>query len=271
MNNKPIVSIIIPTYNSAKTLDACLKSVRAQSYRNIEIIVVDNYSADTTKQISELQGAYFFQKGPERSTQRNFGAKKSRGEYLIFIDSDMELTPIVVEKCIEKMDQDNIACIIIPEISFGEGFWAQCKALEKECYIGDDTIEAARFFKREIFFSHQGYDEEIAGGGEDWDLPQRIKNNDYSISRINALIKHNEGNLTLFGTMKKKYYYAKTFHKYIKKHPSVAKKQFKLIRPAFTRNWKKLVRRPVHALGMFFMKFCEACASIVGLMSTKKR
>lgn len=49
----PLVSIIIPTYNSAKTLEICLQAIKAQSYQNIEIIVVDNNSLDETKEIAQ--------------------------------------------------------------------------------------------------------------------------------------------------------------------------------------------------------------------------
>lgn len=52
-NNIPLVSVIIPTYNSARTLETTLKSIKKQTYQNIEIIVVDNNSKDTTKKIAE--------------------------------------------------------------------------------------------------------------------------------------------------------------------------------------------------------------------------
>jgi glycosyltransferase involved in cell wall biosynthesis len=51
MNNL-LVSVIIPTYNSSRTLEKCLESIKNQSYKNIEIIVVDNNSKDNTKEIA---------------------------------------------------------------------------------------------------------------------------------------------------------------------------------------------------------------------------
>lgn len=51
MNNKPLVSVIIPTYNSSSTLEKCLRSIRSQSYKNIEIIIVDKFSNDSTGEI----------------------------------------------------------------------------------------------------------------------------------------------------------------------------------------------------------------------------
>lgn len=264
-----MVSVIISTKNSEATIEECLKSVKQQTYPDTEILVIDNYSTDRTGEIAKKYGAKVFLRGPERSSQRNFGAQNARGELLFFLDSDMQLTPVVIEECVEKISKENASAIIIPEISIGEGFWAKCKALEKECYIGDETIEAARFFKREIFWKFDGYDEEIAGGGEDWDLPFRIKKAGYKICRICALIKHCEGKLTLLKSMKKKYYYAKTVEKYIKKHPDIARKQFTLFRPAFVRNWAKLTRDPIHAIGMMFMKTSEFGAGGLGYLLKK--
>jgi glycosyltransferase involved in cell wall biosynthesis len=80
----PMVSVVVPTCNSAKTLDICLKSVKEQTYPNIEIILVDNSSIDNTREIAEKYGKVFI-KGPERSAQRNFGARQSNGEYLFFL------------------------------------------------------------------------------------------------------------------------------------------------------------------------------------------
>jgi len=48
MKNKPLVSVVIPTYNSEKTLKKCLESIKRQTYKNIEIIVVDKFSKDRT-------------------------------------------------------------------------------------------------------------------------------------------------------------------------------------------------------------------------------
>jgi hypothetical protein len=191
-----------------------------------------------------------------------------KGDYLVFVDSDMELTPRVIEECVHEISKEDMGAVVIPEISVGEGFWTQCKALERSCYIGDDTIEAARFFDKNVFWEMKGYDETIAGGGEDWDLPQRVRKVGYKIGRIDSLIKHHEGRLTLLKTMRKKYYYAKTIRNYIKKNPELAKKQMVLIRPAYIRNWRRLARDPLHTVGFLFMKFCEFVAGGAGLIVT---
>jgi glycosyltransferase involved in cell wall biosynthesis len=87
MTNKlnPLVSVIITTKNSEKYIKECLYSIKKQSYKKIESIVVDNNSIDHTKEIAEKYTKSIYNKGPERSAQRNFGAKKTKGDFLLFI------------------------------------------------------------------------------------------------------------------------------------------------------------------------------------------
>lgn len=260
--SRPLVSVVVPTFNSERFLEECLRSIRRQTYTNIKVIVVDNYSTDKTREIAEKYGAKVVLCRGIRSRARNVGAGLSKGEFILSIDSDMELTSNVVNECVVKMENDFDA-VIIPEVSVGEGFWAECRALEKLCYIGDDLIEAARFFRLEVFERVGGYDGELVFG-EDWDLNQRIREAGYRIGRINAFIEHHEGRLSLSKTVKKKYQYGKTLKKYARKHPKEAKRQLKLIRPAFIRNRRKLTKDPVHAFGMLFIKTCEFISGLLG-------
>ncbi len=146
MVENDFVSVIVPTKNSEATLDRCLSSIKNQTYKSIEIIVVDNNSVDKSKAIAGKYTKKVYNKGPERSSQRNFGSQEAQGDYLVFIDSDMELMPNVIEECVEVAQSMSVEAVVIPEISVGETFWAKCKALEKRCYMEDETIEAARFF-----------------------------------------------------------------------------------------------------------------------------
>ena len=84
---EPLVSVIITTKNSERTLDRCLSTIKNQTYPNIELIVVDNNSTDKTKEIAKKYTKNVFNKGPERSAQRNFGATKARGKFLLIHDS----------------------------------------------------------------------------------------------------------------------------------------------------------------------------------------
>ena len=82
--NLPLVSIIVTTRNEEKNIGSCLEAVKKQDYPGdkIEIIVVDNKSKDLTKEIAAKYTAQIYDKGPERSAQRNLGAQKSSGTYI---------------------------------------------------------------------------------------------------------------------------------------------------------------------------------------------
>lgn len=271
MNNQPLVSIIVPTKNSAQFLEQCLLTIKNQTYSNIELIVVDNNSIDKTKEIAKKYTDKIFNIGPERSSQRNYGVSRAKGEYVAIIDSDMVLTHKVIKECIEEIQKDNqVKQLVIPEMSEGEGFWTKVKAFERSFYIGDPDMEAARFFEKKVFEEVGGYDERMTAG-EDYDLAERILARRYKQSRINAFIKHQEGRLTLWETMKTKYYYGKTAGIYIKKQPENARRKIRLFRSSFLRHWPRLLHRPFLSAAMFFMKICEFGAGGIGyFMSAKK-
>jgi glycosyltransferase involved in cell wall biosynthesis len=264
---KPLVSVIIPTKNSGITLPMCLSSIKNQTYPNVEIIIVDSFSADGTKRIAEYHAARVIEANAKRSEARNWGANSAVSEFVFFIDSDMKLDLNVVEECVKRI-KEGYDAIIVPEISVGEGFWAQSKALEKLCYVGDDLIEGTRFLRRSVFEALGGYDPELEAG-EDWDLLNRIRKAGYRIARIRSFIIHDEGRLSLMDSVRKKHYYARTIDKYIQKYPDVAKKQLTLLRPAFLRNWRKIVADPPHAFGLLVMKICEFGVGWLALIKGK--
>ncbi len=255
-----IVSVIVPTKNSAKTLGACLESIKNQTYEHIEIIVIDNFSSDKTPNIAKKYTKLFYSKGPERSAQRNFGVSTATGKYVIIIDSDMNLSSNVIQECVKVMeDNRKITGLVIPEESFGEGFWARCKKLERSFYVGIPYMEAARFFKRSDYLKVGGYNEKMTSG-EDWDLSQRIEELG-EIDRVGSFIYHNEGRISLWKSIKKKFYYAEKFTKYKYSNKSAANvsQQTSIIGRyrLFFSNPKRLFKNPIIGIGMLFMKTCE--------------
>jgi glycosyltransferase involved in cell wall biosynthesis len=272
IKESPLVSVIVTTKNNAGTLEACLKSIKEQSYRKIELLVVDNNSNDETKKIADKYSDRLFNKGPERSAQRNFGVEMSTGDWVLIIDSDMELTLKVVAACVEKIEKESdVKGIIIPEESFGIGFWAKCKRLEKSFYVGVDWIEAARFFDRHLYKKLGGYDTSMYAG-EDWDLSQRVGQK-YQVSRISEYIRHNEGHINLWKTLGKKYHYAKNAKVFLKankveskmSHPTGPVQRYKL----FFSKPGKLLKNPVVGTGMLFMKFGEYLFGGIGYLKSK--
>lgn len=228
---------------------------------------MDNESADKTKRIAEGAGARVFNKGPERSVQRNFGVKKSRGRYVLILDADMILTKNMLEDCDEVVKENpDVGALIIPEKSFGEGYWSKCKAFEREFYVGDETIEAPRFFSKSVFEKFGGYDEKITGP-EDFDLPLRMRKAGIKIGRINSFILHDEGRFSPIKSAKKKFYYASHAGGFLRRHPEQILTTGNLIfRPVFFRKWKRMVAHPILSFGMFAIKTIEGFGALAGIL-----
>jgi glycosyltransferase involved in cell wall biosynthesis len=258
------ISVIIPTKNEAGNIERCLKSISNQTYRNFECIVVDNHSSDKTVSLAKKYTESVYSVGPERSSQRNFGARKSRGKYLLFIDADMELQPDVLEACLTEADNSkNIGGIIIPEIPVGKNYFERVKAFERSLYnkYGDETTDAARFFPKNVFHEVGGYDTTITGP-EDWDLPESIQKKGYAIRRVKAQILHYERIPSILSLFRKKFYYAKNAHRYLEKQQisTVSSKTIYFLRPVLYKSWRDYLSHPLLFLGMVFMLTGELIA-----------
>lgn len=267
----PLVSVVVTTYFSAEYLERCLMSIRNQTYKHIELIVVDTNSTDGTQDIAKKYAdKCFFGQANERSAKRNFGAQQGAGKYVLIADSDMCLSPGVVESSVSAiLSDDSVKAVVIPEQSTGRSFWAKCKALERSFYVGVDWMEAARFFEREVFLEMGGYDEGNTGS-EDYDLPQRVKARygQGSIGRAGSFITQDEVDLSLIQSCKKKFYYANSFPKYAanKANADTFKKQSGLLRryKLFFSQPHKLFKDPLIGMGMLCMKTCEFAAGGAG-------
>lgn len=263
-----MVSIIINTKNEENNIGRCLRSITDQIYKDYEVIVVDNSSTDETVKIAGSFGAQVGVFGPERSEQKNYGAGLAKGDLLLFVDADMELTPGVVGSCV-SIANEGYDAIVIAEESVGTGFWSKCRTLEKRMYFNDPLIEAPRFFKKEVFQKAGGYATGMVSG-EDWDLREKIKKNGARMGRINDLIYHHEGNLKLVDSLKKKFYYSARSKKYLSKNPlGISSIVLFIFRPAYIRNIRYLFSDPAHFLGVLFLKTAELILGTVGIIYSK--
>jgi len=269
--NVPLVSVVITTRNEEKNLENCLRSVKAQTYENIELIVVDNFSKDKTVEIAKKYGAKVYSKGPERSSQRNYGAQVASGAYLLYLDADMILSPKVIEECVEKCEHDKVDAVYVPERIVGEGFWIKVRDFERSFYTGT-VVDAVRFTRKDLFNKAGGFDESLIGP-EDWDFDRRIR----KISRtgiINAVLYHNEGWFSMKRYLEKKNYYSNGIKNYIRKwgsHDLEAVKQigvwYRLMGVFIEKGkWKTLIRHPLYMIAMYWLKLRVAIAY---LQSTK--
>lgn len=116
MQYSPLVSVIIPCYNCRHFIARALESVKRQTYKNIEIIVVDDgsSSADTKEFITNNYSdiIYFYQKNQGPAAARNRGIKLSKGKYIAFLDSDDVWLPNKIENQMKIMSKKNDISLI---------------------------------------------------------------------------------------------------------------------------------------------------------------
>ena len=116
--NKPLVSIVLPIYNVEKYLPKCLDSVVGQSYRNIEIICVNDGSPDNSEKIvteymkTDSRIVLINQKNQGLSGARNTGIENAKGEYIVFLDSDDWLDPENVEAAVAEAQKENAQLVM---------------------------------------------------------------------------------------------------------------------------------------------------------------
>ena len=115
MDDPGKVSVIIPTYNRGEVLDQAVKSVLAQTYKNYELIVVDDGSTDNTSRILRKFGnkiRYFSKLHGGVSSSRNFGLEKSEGSWVAFLDSDDYWLPEKLERQIQYVQEHQNILIV---------------------------------------------------------------------------------------------------------------------------------------------------------------
>lgn len=268
-----LVSVVIATYNSQRTIEKCLKSIKNQTYANIEIIVVDSFQYDEQdrKKCEKLirKSAKYYIDGPERSIQRNRGISESKGELILIIDQDMYLTKNVIKECINLFESENYIALNIPEISVGKGYWTECVTLERyiSIYLESGMNECCRFFRKKDALKIGGYDPDIVGV-EDSDFHYRMARLG-KIGKIRSHINHDEGTTKFWGRVRKKYYYSKAFREYLNRYPKIAIGQFSPFKIAYLKHPSLLIKKPHVTLGMFLLRSAEVTAGAFGMFINK--
>ena len=265
MSDKPLVSVIFAAYNEQSQVDRLIKSLRHQSYPNIEIIVVDDGSSDQTVQVArKLRAKVYARIHAERSVQRNFGVSHAKGKYILILDADMELTPDVISQCVAQKAE----VVFIPEQSIGHTFWEKVKAFERSFYATDANhyVESARFFSKSAFIKASGYDESITGP-EDWDLSEKVLKLGYKPTKITAVVYHHERIKSLWQQVRKFYYYGLRAHRTLSRQSSVfSPKTIYFLRPQFYRQWSRLLFHPVLTIGMIIILTVQAISGGIGYL-----
>lgn len=194
-NDNPLVSVILPVYNGEQFVAQALESALRQTYRNIEVLVVDDGSTDGTRPIVDAQAAndprvrVLSQPNSGVARARNQAIAASRGEFIAPLDADDLWAPTKIERQVRRMLEAG------PETGLVYSWWVwidqnsyvldrsprwmiEGNALEmllRVVFIGNASVP---LFRRTCLEHAGGYNEELAaaaaGGCEDWDLALKV-------------------------------------------------------------------------------------------------
>lgn len=272
--SNPLVSIIIPTYNSWKNLSCFLDSFLTSKFKNFEIIINDDKrTSDNTEKLiknyKDKLNIIYLKENIKMAQARKKWASYAKWKILIHLDSDMKITKWLLGEIVEKINKYD--ALIIPEESFWTTFWAKCKWLEKKMYKWVREIESLRVIKKDIYNKLWWHDEKMIFS-EDKDFDLRVQSAWYNIWYIEKnFLWHNEWDLKLFMTLKKKKWYSNTANFFAEKHPKAYRWQINIFNRywIFLKNIKYLYFNPLLYIWTIYMKTLEFGSWGLGLIFSK--
>lgn len=216
------VSVVIPVYNYAHTLERAVNSVLNQTYEPLEIIIVDDGSTDGTKDVGQelaekIQKVRYIYKGNGGvATARNRGVEESKGEFITCLDADDEIAPKFLEACVAQLRKDRSLGIVYTGLYFvredGKGQlsnWPQECNYDAHLHVrksdnrrGLNQIPTCNVFRKEAWERAGGYKQRYAplgAGAEDAELWARIMSIGYGAKKASdagLFIYHDGGQVS---------------------------------------------------------------------------
>jgi len=263
-----LVSVIVPTYNSARTLQECLSALKNQSYKNIEIIITDSFSRDKTKEIAKRFTDKIID-AQSLALARKRGVELAKGKYILFLDSDQIINPDTIEasvKICEKEGYDGVTHFERSKIhknTFVERLINYDKWIFHSEQDDDPIYGTAepRFFKTELlrridFLDNPPITFELAI------INLKVNQMGARIKFVNVYIYHYE--TTTFWQVAKKFCrYGLYYIPALKKFPNLVIHHSAVRRTYFT---LRALKHPFLLLGLFLLYAIKALATFYGIL-----
>lgn len=267
-NSNPLVSITLPLATDAdpELLEICLNSIRAQTYRVFEVLVLvsEGSSAALARIISRYSFTRSFTGEFSKSAARNFLADRARGEYILYIDVDMELDRNLLRDCVEvAAAKGSLAIVTGQKEAPGSSFWTKCRELEW-ILLEDDIGSGSPFFmKKSVLENAGGFDEDL-DMWDDWVLTLRLMEQGIEFDRVKTpvLIRDTTDLSEMF---LRKYRRGRFITALLEKFPNAPHVRFReRFIWIYARNWRALARSPLLAAGLAVLKIVDALGLLVG-------
>ncbi|VVB76003.1 Glycosyltransferase AglI [Candidatus Tiddalikarchaeum anstoanum] len=210
------ISLVIPTINTEKTLDACLYSLNKQLEKNDELIIVDSYSTDKTLDIAKRYGAKIIKKRCNRSAARNTGWKNAKNDVIIFIESDSIYYDNYIKIVKMRMTDAKISCMLDKRELYQPKTWV-AKTLQEEFELRQNnnfSPKNAWILRKKVLREAGGFDETLEYG-EDIDLGIRIRKLGYEIFFEKKAVQYHLGEPdSMTKLVKRTWKFSKNMHKF---------------------------------------------------------
>lgn len=180
MNNNTLISVVIPCYNHAKFLKDSYSSIANQTWKNTEVIIVDDGSLDDTSKIAlnlfsrynKLSSRLIRQTNRGLAEARNAGIRAARGQWILTLDADDMFRPdflsLAMKEAQKNPEINHISCGV-QKFGHEAGIWIP-RSFSPERLMEENTFPCASLFKKELWEKAGGYDPSHPWGVEDWNF-----------------------------------------------------------------------------------------------------
>ncbi len=185
MDEKPLISVVIPCYNDGKYVEQSVESVLVQTYTNTEIIIVDDGSSDPhtiriLDRLADEKPLRLIRKGNKGlPAARNTGIEASEGDYILPLDADDYFEPAFIERVLPVLLSDpEVRAVSSWARKFGvyEGI-IELKGGTLRDFVTDSRVMPASLFRKADWQAVGGFDESMVLGYEDWEFWIRMLKN----------------------------------------------------------------------------------------------
>ena len=191
------VSVIIPCYNQGKYVSDAINSVLAQTYKDIEIVIVNDGSTDNSNEIiktfaDKYKNILFFDENKNKGVinARNMAIEAASGEFILPLDADDTIEPTYIEKAVKILKENpNIGIVYCKARMFGikNEYW-DLKDFDKSNILYENCIFCTALFRRTDFFNVGKYKDYMKFGFEDYDLWLSFIEQGFDVYRIEEVL-----------------------------------------------------------------------------------
>lgn len=266
------MSVVVPVRDGADLLPRLAASLQDQPGTIVELVVNDDpVSSDDTAAwcqhaSSERLPITYCQVNTRLGEGRLEGARRARGEVLVFLDADMLVEPGLLAEGVRLLEV-GATSVVLTEEQVAHDFWGRCKWLEKRAARNSDIVESARMFSRQTYWAAGGHDPDLVFG-EDKDIDLKVRRLGGPVARTRSQVLHDDGEWTLRRQYRRTRYWAQHIDpKQVAQNEGVAiQAGFAWRLEHYASRWRLLAQHPLLASGIVVLRMVD----LAGVVASRR-